>query len=168
MPIKQQHQVQTLRGIACSVPEFAKLMNVTPNAIRALIMEGMPVYDGGGKGKSNVLSSADCIQWLRGRGFPKSGRKPKSETDPEPDNDPKRQMERLKLEQTEIELGRDRGELVSMSEMIPKVREAATQFRIGLLDIVRDFRELHGDEIAAKLERRMRATLKTFETGFEE
>lgn len=163
MAKNSQQLAQPLKGEALSVPQLAKLMAVSNVKIREFITEGMPVYSGGGKGIPNVLSSADCIQWLRQRGTAKLGRKPNSSVNPETENDPKRQMERLKLEQTEIELGRERGDLVSMADMIPKVREAATNFRIGLLDIVRDFREDHGDGIADELERRIRTTLKSFE-----
>src|SRR5678815_2296464 len=93
-----QQQETKPRGIACSVPEMARLMDVTNGKIREFITEGMPVFSGGGKGKANVLSSADCIEWLRQRGFGKAGPKSTKQFD---EDDPRKRFELLKLEQTE-------------------------------------------------------------------
>jgi phage terminase Nu1 subunit (DNA packaging protein) len=127
-----------IRGKPLSTQEFAALMDVTSHQIREFINDGMPVYKLGGKGKQHILSSADCISWLRQRkGNGLVGRPPK-EID---ENDPKSRINAIKVERAEIDLAEKRGDLIHTADLSPFIDDKMVIMRGEFVQIPEEFRE---------------------------
>lgn len=158
LAVKSQQPGAKPNGEPLSTPQLARLMGVPSNKIREFIVDGMPVFRRGGQGTPNILSSADCIQWLRERGIGRPG--PKTS-----ENDPKRRIESLRAEEIELELAKKRGEVITIDKIEPWARDEAAKLRTATVDIIRDARAEFGEDAGSWLEDRLSRMLNRFANG---
>jgi hypothetical protein len=131
-----------IRGMAVSVVELGRLLDIVPGRIRELLAEGMPIHKKGARGQPHVLSSADCIDWLieRQKRANPVGRPPSTAKEPEA-NSTKARIDAIRIEKAELDLAEKRGDLFHFDDLKPFIEDACVDLRVGLVGASEQFRE---------------------------
>lgn len=152
------------RGIALSVQELAKFLDVTEQRIRQLMREGMPVFEQGGKGKGHVLSSYDTI-WFYIEYEQKKKRGLAKEKPDEPDT--KSRIAETRVAMAELQLAKQRGSLFDFNDWLPYIRDKMVVFRQSMATVTTNVREKYGNDVAKYVDRQITLAINAYHRGLD-